>query len=80
MDLGLVTDGNFGASQPQESSYPQIKKNVEAQGDAVIPGRHQVHESRGAVQHLGLFDVQGALPQTPIAVDQPAQEQGAVVG
>lgn len=36
MDLGLVTDGNFGVAQPQESSYPAIKKNVEAEGDTVI--------------------------------------------
>ena len=36
MELGLETDGNFGEAQPKESSYPQIKKNVEAAGDCVI--------------------------------------------
>ena len=36
MDLGLLTDGNFGSAQPEESCYPEILKNVEAEGDTVI--------------------------------------------
>lgn len=36
MDLGLETDGNFGAAQPQEASYPTVKKNVDAEGSTVI--------------------------------------------
>ncbi len=36
MDLGLLTDANYGNAQPDESSYPQIKQNVEAVGDKII--------------------------------------------
>lgn len=36
MDLGLLTDANYGSAIPDESSYPAIKKNVEAAGDKII--------------------------------------------
>ncbi len=36
MDLGLLTDGIFGESQPDESCYAEVKKNVESYGDSVI--------------------------------------------
>lgn len=36
MDLGLMTDGVFGSASPVESSYPTVKKNVEAAGKCVI--------------------------------------------
>lgn len=36
MDLGLLTDANYGSALPDESSYPTIKKNVEEAGDKII--------------------------------------------
>lgn len=36
MELGLRTDGVYGAAQPDESSYKGIRHNVQAMGDTVI--------------------------------------------
>ncbi len=36
MDLGLKTDTCYGSAQPDESSYPAIKENVEKAGDKII--------------------------------------------
>ena len=36
MDLGLKTDAEYGNAQPDENSYPEIKKNVEAAGEKIV--------------------------------------------